>query len=66
MMTAIELIAAAQGLEYRAPLRAGKGVESARAVVRKYIAPLTADRSISAEVERLAQIIREGEFDSLT
>src|SRR5436190_7707255 len=66
MMTAIELIAAAQGLEYRAPLRAGKGVESARAVVRKYIAPLTADRSMSAEVERLAQIIREGEFDSLT
>jgi histidine ammonia-lyase len=66
LMTAIELIAAAQGLEYRAPLRAGKGVENARSVVRKYIAPLTADRAMSTEVERLAQMIRDGEFDGVT
>lgn len=66
LMTAIELIAAAQGLEYRAPLRAGKGVENARDSVRKYIAPLTADRAMSTEVERLAQMIRDGEFDGVT
>jgi len=66
MMTAIELIAAAQGLEYRAPLRPGKGVENARAVVRKYIAPLTVDRAMSTEIEKLAQTIRDGEFDALT
>jgi histidine ammonia-lyase len=65
MMTALELIAAAQGLEYRAPMQAGKGVEKAREVVRKYVSPLTADRAMSHEVERLAQLIRAGEFDSL-
>jgi len=65
MTTAIELIAAAQGLEYRAPLRAGKGVENAREAVRRYVAPLTADRSMSSEVERLALIIRDGKFDEL-
>jgi len=66
MMTAIELIAGAQGLDYRAPLQAGKGVEQARGVVRKYIAPLTADRAMSTEVQKLTQVIREGEFDALT
>jgi histidine ammonia-lyase len=64
MMTAIELIAAAQGLEYRAPLRAGRGVERARAVVRKFVAPLTSDRAMSAEVEELARQIRDEEFDA--
>lgn len=62
MMTALELIAAAQGLEFRAPLRAGKGVEDARDIVRKYVAPLTADRAMSTEVEKLAQAIRDGEL----
>jgi histidine ammonia-lyase len=66
MMTAMELIAAAQGLEYRLPLQPGKGVENARGVVRKYIAPLTVDRAMSTEVERLTQVIRDGEFDALS
>jgi len=35
-------------------------------VVRKHIAPLTVDRAMSTEVERLAQVIRDGEFDALT
>jgi histidine ammonia-lyase len=64
MMTAIELIAAAQGLEFRAPLQPGKGVKQAHDVVRKYVAPLTSDRAMSLEVERLAQVLRDGEFDA--
>src|SRR5216110_486705 len=47
LMTAIELIAAAQGLEYRAPLKPGEGVNKARHIVRKHSPPLTADRSMS-------------------
>jgi histidine ammonia-lyase len=52
-------------LEFRAPLQPGKGVKQARDVVRKYIAPLTSDRAMSTEVERLAQVLRDGEFDVL-
>ena len=66
MMVALELIAAAQGLEFRAPLQPGKGVKQAHDVVRKYVAPLTSDRAMSAEVEELAQQIRDGEFDALS
>jgi histidine ammonia-lyase len=66
MMTALELIAAAQGLDYRAPLEPGQGVNKARQIVRKYIPTLTLDRAMSTEVERLARVIRDGEFDELT
>ena len=65
LMTALELIAAAQGLEYRAPLQPGRGVKIARDLIRKYVAPLAADRAMSHEVEKVAQVIRAGEFDSL-
>src|SRR5213079_159998 len=64
LMTAIELIAAAQGLEYRA-LEPGEGVNKARHIVRRHSPPLTADRSMSVEIEKLAQSIRDGEFDAL-
>ena len=65
LMTAIELIAAAQGLEYRAPLQPGRGVKLGRDLIRKYVSPLTADRAMSAEIEKVAQVIRSNEFDSL-
>jgi histidine ammonia-lyase len=62
LMTAIELIAAAQGLEYRAPLKPGKGVKQAYEIVRRHVARLTSDRSMSAEVEMIANAIREDRF----
>src|SRR6266849_7577545 len=40
----IELITAAQGVEFRKPLSSGRGVKRAYEVVRKYVAPLTSDR----------------------
>jgi len=66
MMTAIELICGAEGLEYRAPLQPGKGVKQAYEMVRRDVPRLTIDRSMSAEIEMIVTEIREGEFDSLT
>lgn len=51
---AIELLAAAEGLEYRRPLRSGPGVERAHAFVRARVPRLTEDRSLSVEIESLA------------
>jgi histidine ammonia-lyase len=65
MIVAIELIAAAEGLEYRAPLQPGRGVKQAHEIVRKHVARLTADRAMSREVQSLAQTIRDGAFDEL-
>jgi histidine ammonia-lyase len=62
---AIELISAAEGLEYRAPLAPGRGVKTAYDVVRSHVARLTDDRSMSADIETIVAAIGNGEFDSL-
>src|SRR5436309_782381 len=66
LITAIELITAAEGLEYRAPLQPGKGVRKAHELVRKFVPRLTSDRAMSREIELVAQSIRDGELDELT
>jgi histidine ammonia-lyase len=63
-LLAIELLAAAQGLEYRRPLKAGRGVERAFAAVRRVAPPLTQDRPMSDDIARVAEAIRQGDFDS--
>lgn len=62
-VVAIELLAAAEGLEYRAPLRPGRGVERAFDAVRAHAPRLTRDRSLSADIESIAAAIRSGTFD---
>ena len=65
LITAIELITAAEGLEYRAPLQPGRGVKRAYEIVRKYVPRLTSDRAMSGEIQTIAEMIRNGEFDKL-
>jgi histidine ammonia-lyase len=60
---AMELICAAQGLEYRLPLRPARQVESAAATVRETVAQLKEDRVLSGEIAQLTQQIREGRLD---
>jgi histidine ammonia-lyase len=63
-LIAIELLAGAEAIEHRRPLRAGVGVERAHAAVRKIAPPLTQDRPLSGDIARVAAAIRAGEFDS--
>ena len=62
-LLAIELLAAAEGLEHRRPLKAGVGVERAFAAVRKIARPLVQDRSLSADITHVAEAIRRWDFD---
>ena len=62
---AIELICAAEGLEYRLPLQPGRGVKRAHEIVRQHVSPLTQDRAMSNEIENLSEAIRQSEFDAL-
>jgi histidine ammonia-lyase len=61
-LLAIELLAAAQGLEHRRPLKAGRGVERAFDAVRKVAPPLTHDRALSGDIARVAEAVRRGDF----
>jgi histidine ammonia-lyase len=59
---AIELMCAAQGLDYRKPLRAGRGAERGHRLVRELVAPLEQDRVLSTDIIALAQAIERGHF----
>jgi histidine ammonia-lyase len=60
---AMELMAAAQGLEYRLPLKPAREVERAAAAVRRILPALKEDRVLAGEIERLAVAVRAGKFD---
>ena len=57
---AIELLAGAQAVEFLAPLEPGRGVGAARAFVRTLSERVREDRSLSADIERVASAIRDG------
>jgi len=57
---AIELLAAAQGVEFLAPLEPGAGAAAARAHVRSLSPRLMDDRSLARDIEAIAASIRDG------
>ena len=63
---AIELLCAAQGLDFRAPLRPGRGAARGHARVRALVPPLERDRVLSPDIERLAGAIIAGELTDST
>ncbi|MGA8532143.1 MAG: histidine ammonia-lyase [Acidobacteriaceae bacterium] len=61
---AIELICAAQGLEYRAPLQPARRVGEALAQVRTVVRRLEHDRVLAPDIEALASALRSARFDT--
>src|SRR6266849_2524457 len=62
---AIELLSAAEGLEYRAPLQPGRGVKRAYEILRRHVPRLSRDRALSGDIQAIARAIRDGEFNSV-
>ena len=62
-LLAIELLCAAQGLEYRAPLQPARQVGDAHARLRTLVRPLAEDRVLAPEIEALAAALRTGTLD---
>ena len=58
-----ELMTAAQGLDYRLPLKASTIVEAAKQVVRSIVPRLQQDRVLSGDIEQVSSLIRNGKFD---
>lgn len=61
----IELMCAAQALEFLRPLRPGVGVMRAYERVRERIAPLERDRVLSPDIEAATELVRSGELAAL-
>jgi histidine ammonia-lyase len=64
-VVAIELLCAAEGLDYHRPLRSGAAVERAHALVRSSVARLTADRPLTPDITAITQQVAAGAFSGL-
>jgi histidine ammonia-lyase len=61
-VVAIELMSAAQALDFIHPLKAGEGIEAAHAEFRKYISFAESDRLFHDDIQVALQILRSGKI----
>jgi histidine ammonia-lyase len=59
---AIEILVAAQALDFRAPLRPGRGVNAAHRLVRQHVPTLNDDREVHRDVKTVTTLIDSGEL----
>jgi histidine ammonia-lyase len=57
---AVEVLVAAQALDFRKPLRAGRGVAAAHAAVRQVVPSMEEDREIHRDIEAVSALIDSG------
>jgi histidine ammonia-lyase len=57
----IEFLAAAQALDFR-PFAPGRGVETARSVIRRHVAHLDEDRPLYPDHNAMKEVVRRGEI----
>jgi histidine ammonia-lyase len=61
-IVAIELLAAAQGIDFRRPLASSAPLEDAHALIRKSAPHLDGDRFLALDIEAVTPLVRSGEF----
>ena len=61
-IVAIELLAAAQGIDFRRPLKSSPALERAHAIVRGVAPHLDGDRFLANDIEAVTPLVRSGRF----
>jgi histidine ammonia-lyase len=61
-VAALELLTAAQALEFLKPLRPGRGVAAAYDTVRAAVPALAGDRVLAGDIAALEKLVRDGAF----
>lgn len=64
-VVAIEMLCAAEGLECHRPLKSGRAIERAHAIIRARVPRLTEDRSPSDDIAAIESLIATGAFDDV-
>ena len=58
----IELLAAAQGIEFRRPLRSSKALEAELAAIRERVAPYDKDRFFAPDIAAARALVDSGRY----
>jgi histidine ammonia-lyase len=61
-IVAIELLAAAQGIDFRRPRRSSAPLEEAHAMIRRVAPHLDGDRYLALDIEAVTPLVRDGAF----
>jgi histidine ammonia-lyase len=61
-IVAIELLAAAQGIDFRRPRRSSRPLEEAHRIVRRVAPHLDGDRYLALDIEAVTPLVRDGTF----
>jgi histidine ammonia-lyase len=64
-IVAIELLAAAQGIDFRRPRKTSKPLEEAHAIVRRVAPHLDGDRFLARDIEAVTPLVRTGAFNAM-
>ena len=64
-IVAIELLAAAQGIDLRRPLLTSPALQRAHALVREKVPHFDHDRLLSPDIEAATALIRHGAFNGM-
>jgi histidine ammonia-lyase len=64
-VVAIELLAAAQGLEFRRPLKSSAALERAAREIRALVRPYERDRYFAPDIEAITRHVRNGAYRAL-
>jgi histidine ammonia-lyase len=59
---AIEMLVAAQALDYRQPVKAGRGAQAAYELIRRRVPTMEKDREVHRDIETVSQLIDSGEL----
>ncbi|MFC2172060.1 histidine ammonia-lyase [Acidobacteriota bacterium] len=59
-VVAIELMGAAQGIDFRGDIKRGKGTQAAHEIIRENVEFLDKDRPLNNDINRMANVVREG------
>ena len=62
-IVAIELMAAAEGIDFRRPLKSSSGLEEIHKLLRAHVMPRLEDRAFSEDQEAVAALVEQGAFD---
>ena len=57
---AIELLTAAQGIDFHAPLKCGKGTNAAYQKIREHVSHLEHDRVLHDDIQKVLELVKDG------
>jgi len=58
----IEMMAGAQAIDFRKPLKPSRGVQAAYEVIRKYVDFLDEDRPLYDDINKMKDVVQSGEI----